>query len=480
MTISYPLYRISLLEIWNSPTLMTWGSFLTKSLNLLFVIPLLVKNFTTAEISLWFLFIIFIGLQMLVDLGFSPTFIRVIAYAMGGAEVSELKSLKVKNTGQPNWKTMEQICSTMRFIYPRVNVLWTAFLVIFGTIAVHRPICMLENPFPGWASWAVILTASTMMMWGNLFSCYLQGINKIALFRRWEMIFSIGSTLTSISILLLGGGLFSMIVAHQGWQVFNIFRNRWLAGIVEEGRFKRFSASGKNEEVFKTVWPSTWRSGLGIFMSYGLVQASGIFYAQIGTSASVASYLLALRLIQFVSQFSQAPFYSKLPLFARLLSENRETDFVRLAKKGMSLSHFTFVLGFIFLGLFCNPVFSLIGANVDFPSSNLWALLGLGFFLERYGAMHIQLYSTTNDIIWHVANGVTGVLFIIFSLSLFPHFGVYAFPTAIVFGNVCFYSWYSAVHSYKTFRMDFLDFESGTTFAPLGLFLLYTIGKFFI
>ena len=68
-------------------------------------------------------------------------------------------------------------------------------------------------------------------------------------------------------------------------------------------------------------------------MTYGLVQASGILYAQVGTAASIASYLLALSLIQTVSQFSQAPFYSKLPAFARLFAEGKKSELSRSRKK---------------------------------------------------------------------------------------------------------------------------------------------------
>jgi len=463
-------------RIWDSPTFMTWGSFLSKSLNFVLVLPLLVTRFSTEEISLWFLFMIFIGLQLLVDIGFSPTFVRVIAYAMGGARVSELKTLKLENPGKPDWSTMEQICSTMRFIYPRINVLWTAFLVIIGTQAVYRPLSLVEDRNSAWIAWGVILAASTMTMWGNFFSSYLQGINKVALFRRWEMITSLGSITTSVSVLLLGGGILGMVIANQGWLIINIFRNRWLARWVEKGRLKQFTTARKNREVFDTIWPSAWRSGLGILMTYGLVQASGILYAQIGPAGSVASYLLALRMIQMVSQFSQAPFYSKLPVFSRLISEGKREDFVHMAKIRMSLAHLTYVSVFIFFGLFGDPLLDLIRSNVDFPSRILWTLLGLTFFLERYGAMHLQLYSTTNDIIWHIANGVTGLIYVFTSLVLLKHLGAYAFPIGMILGYLGFYTWYSAIHSYKAFHLKFLDFESKTTLAPFGIFLVYNIG----
>ena len=459
---------------------MTWGSFLTRSLSLVIVLPLILTRLSTEEIALWYLFMTIISFQMLVDVGFSPTFSRVIAYAMGGAKVDDLKSPKDQNNGQANWETLELICSEMRVFYSRLGILWPLLLVIFGTLALIKPISHVQNTLSVWTAWGVIVIVSTVTLRGNIYSAYLQGINKVALLQRWQAITSLGAIVTSFLVLILGGGILGLVIAHQGWQLLNILRNRWLSRAVEDGHFKNFSKRKQNKKVFDAVWPSAWRSGMGVFMSYGLIQASGIMYAQVGSAAGVASYLLALRLIGTVSSFSQAPFYSKLPTLARLFSESRKKELIRVAKRGMALSHWTYIAGFISLGLIGEPLLKLIGSNADFPSQMLWILLGLGFFVERYGAMHIQLYSTTNHIIWHIANGVTGMIYLIVSIVFFQFIGVYAFPVGILAGYLGFYAWYSAIHSYKAFDLKFISFEKSTSFGPLAAILIYTISSSFV
>lgn len=116
----------------------------------------------------------------------------------------------------------------------------------------------------------------------------------------------------------------------------------------------------------------------------------------------------------------------------------------------------------------------LIGSNVEFPSSLIWCLLGLGIFFERYGAMHIQLYSTSNHIIWHIANGIGGIIMIIFSVVLFPLVDVLAFPIAILAGYLGFYSWYAAIHSYREFKLSFWSFEKNVMIVPLCVALIYS------
>ena len=459
---------------------MTWSSYLSRSLSLLLVFPLILTRFDTADIALWYLFTTIIALQALADAGFSPTFERVLAYALGGAAPDQLKALRQpveQADGEPNWQMVAQICATMRVVYTRLTLVAVAALGTLGTWAVVRPIAQSPDAEAAWMAWGVILLGSTVMLRGNTFSAYLQGMNRIALLRRWEALTGLGAILTSFTVLLLGGGLLDLIIAHQSWMVLNVLRNRWLCRAIDGGRFKTFTSKAVNPTVFAAVWPSAWRSGLGIAMTYGLIQLSGVIYAQLGSTEQVAMYLLSLQLMTMTSRFSQAPFYSKLPMLARLRALGDTDGQIRLARRGMALSHWTFVLGFVGLGLFATPLLGLIGSNAAFADPLLWALLGLGMLVERYGAMHIQLYSTTNHIIWHVVTGVSGTIYLLVSLVLYQSIGVYAFPVGSLAGYVGFYSWYAAKHSYQTFHLRFWSFERATVLLPLTTMLIYVAGS---
>lgn len=463
-------------KTWESPTLMTWGSFSTRILNFFVILPLIVTRFSTSEITLWYLFMTIINLQVLVDLGFSPTFTRVLAFAMGGASPEELKSPILNQKRNPNWNCIEIIFSTMRWLYDRLSLAWPVLLGAFGTMAVCVPISRVEDTKTAWMAWGVVLLVSVITLRGNLYSSFLQGLNKVAMVRRWEMLASLGVICTCTFVLLTGGKLLELIIAHQAWQVVNVLRNRWLTYRVEGKRFKNCKITHFNNKVFQAVWPSAWRSGLGVLMSYGLIQASGLLYAQVGTSDAVASYLLALRFIQMISQFSQAPFYSKLPLLARMFAENRHKYLLEIAQKGMRLSYWSYISAFLILGLFGKTVLEVIGSNANFPEPFLWSLLGIGFFIERYGAMHLQLFSITNCIVWHIANGVTGLIFFVTSMLFFHKLDVYAFPVGIISGYLGFYAWYAALHSYKSFGLKFFPFEKLTSLVPLTTLVLYLCG----
>ena len=103
-------------------------------------------------------------------------------------------------------------------------------------------------------------------------------------------------------------------------------------------------------------------------MSYGVIQSSGIIYAQVGNTADVASYLLAMRFMQILTQFSVAPFYSKIPMYSRLYGEGKKAELLHIAQRGMRLSHWSFVLGFAGTALLAEPLLRYIGSTVAFPS----------------------------------------------------------------------------------------------------------------
>lgn len=449
---------------------------------MLLVLPLLLRRLVPSEIAVWYLLSTIIGLQTLADLGFAPTFTRLIAYAMGGARhAGDVPTAARSDAGPPsaNWRLAEAVWSTMRVIYARLTVLAVVVLGALGSWALVRPMEALPEPGRGWIGWGVVLAVSAAVLWANAYAAYLQGVNEIALLRRWEALTSLGAILTSFVVLLAGGRLLALVVANQAWAVVSVVRNWQLCRLVGQGHFRRFRTTGIDHEVFQVAWPSAWRSGLGISFSRGVLYASGLIYAQVAEAMALSAYLLGFRFIQMISELSQAPFYSKIPLLSRLRSEGRFDEQLRVARRGMRLAYWTYVAGFVMVGLLAAPLLRTIGSNVPFADARLWALLGLGFFIERYGAMHIQLYSTTNHIIWHVANGVTGIAYLIVSLVLLGPLGVYAFPVGVIAGYLGFYSWYSAAHVYRTFAVRFLNFERDVSFAPLGAVLLYTSAVFF-
>ena len=462
---------------------MTWASHLSRSLSLLIVLPLILHNFSAEEISLWYLLSTVVALQSLVDMGFAPTFARSIAYAVGGASKLEdfSNSSHIESLGSTNWALLERICSTMKVIYFRLGLMYSIALTMIGTAFLYHPISLLQNPSEGWTAWAIVIASSAITFWNAAYTSYLQGVNEISRFRRWETLVILLSIFSNFSVLLFNGNLWMLVLSSQVWSLVGTWVYYRLCCDVLDKRFQSFETKGIDKPVFEVVWRGAWRSGVGMAMSQGVVQLTGIFYAQVGNVKEVASYLFSLRFAQTITYFSQAPFYTKLPILASMRSGGKIVELLQIARRGMSLSYIVYALGFCITGLTVYPALSMIQSNVEFVQPDFWSLLAWAFFTERFGAMHLQLYTISNNVIWHIANGISGLLNIGFMIVLFQYAGVYAFPLSMLLSNLLFYSWYTARFSYKEYPRNFFSFERETSaiaFAVLSVYTLYVFVKY--
>jgi O-antigen/teichoic acid export membrane protein len=423
---------------------------------------------------------IFIGFQGLSDLGFSNTFVRAISYAKGGIT----KILKFQDNTTPverqegtNWVLIDRIYGTTSKLFLFLALLFGLFFSIAGFLSLRKPISLTDHTLFGWLSLAVVVIATVINIYGSKYTIFLQGVNKIPQLRRWETFFSLASIITLFIVLQLTDSYFYLILTQQVFTVLSVLRNRMLTNKYHGNIVKTFKQKKIDKELLLTLFPAAWRSWIGVLMSYGLVQVSGIIVGQSSNTAMTSSYLFTLRILDMIKGFSNAPFYSKIPLMNRLFAENNRSELMRVAERGIFLSLGVFAVVSVGVALLGNVLLGWIDSNITLSDGPILMTLILAFYIERYGALHIQLYSLTNNIIWHIANGVTGVIYILTTLALwsYTNVGFLSFPLGMLAGNVLFYGWYTVVHSYRFFKLEFPAFELRTAALPHVLIVIYLL-----
>lgn len=469
---------------WNSPTITTWLSYSTKFFSLFGILPLVLKNFAPGDLVLWYLFSTIITLQGLADFGFRQTFTRMISYAYGGASdiggtfINEADSNAIQG---PNKPLLNSIVSTMKFIYIRLTIVLTILMIIFGTWSLVKPVVGSTNNTQSWWCWGIVLVGSCLSFYGKIYLNFLEGVFKIALVRRVEIFTSLGTILTSFLVLIFAPSLLNLVIATQSWLLLVIVRDWYLCITIDNGFYKTVSHRLPfNKELLIKIWQPAWKSGLSSFMSVGLTNLTGLVYAQVGATGMVASYLLALRIINQIKEVSMAPFYSNLPLLAILRVKNDLKELIRISKRGMFLSHLVYIIAFITVGLFSDRILALIHSEVGFVTQGMWILMGIAFFSNRFGAMHMQVYISTNHIIVHIADSIAGVLYIMSGVILSRYIGIYAIPIGMAVGYLGFYSWYAAGYSYRSLQTTFLKYEKSSSALPVFLALVYIVAEFCI
>ena len=477
-------FKSKIATFWDSPTIMTWMSYSTKAFTLVGILPLILKKFSPEDVVLWYLFSTIIGLQSLADFGFRQTFSRIISFAYGGAKdigtFSEEKEIIENN--ECNTPLLSSIMSTMMFLYKRLTLIVFLLMATIGTWSMIKPISNVNLPDQAWIAWGIVIIASCISFFSRSYMNFLEGLNKIALVRRVETLTSLGAIITSLIVLLWVPSLLNLVIANQFWLIVSSMRDWILCKKIEDGFFTKLDLKQPiDKKIIKEIWHPAWRSGIGGLMSAGVTNITSIVYAQFGNTASVASYLLAIRLITQIREISMAPFYSKLPVLALFRVKNDIASLKSTIKRGMRLSHLVFIIGFILTSVLINPFLKLIHSEVTFVSMGIWATLGWAFFTHRFGAMHIQVYLTTNNVISHIADGISGIIFIVASLILSNYIGIYAIPVGMIIGHLCFYCWYTALYSYRSIGNEtFWSFEKNVSIPSIILLIIFSFISLFI
>lgn len=452
-------------------------SYLSKSFNVLIVIPLLIKTNDSNDIAFWYLILNIVNIQLLLEAGFSNAFVRMFSYGMTGNRGVLTKEILDKNSFSDSNIDKDFIVSIFevmkRFYYKIALILMLVFGII-GFWFFKIPIQNCSNPTFGWYIWILTLICFPIIIYGGIFSNVLQGINKIPTLRVWETMFNLISSLSAILILLYYPSVFLLVISMLFWIVVSVLRNRLLCRKLSKTYFGNVDKSIL-KHIRENAILNALKSGFGVFFAQGITYIIGFYYAIYIPSNDLASYLLAINLILNIRNFSQAPFYSKIPQFTMLSAASDYEGLIKNAQRSMRMVYVLFLVFSILVWILGDYMLLLLNKKNAFPNVEVWSFLVFGFFIERFGAMHIQLYSTSNHILWHIQNGMTGIIVVIFTYFLFDRFAVLSYPIALIVGNTLFYSWYGPWKSYGMLKTSFWKFDKFVFFPFLILSILLLI-----
>lgn len=458
---------------WESPTITSWAALLAQSVGLLTVLPLVLALFKPADVTLYFVFMAAISMQLYLRMGFQPTFIRLIGYTFAGLEPSSMLRIdrfSSMSRNDLNVHSLRLVVGTMRSIHLRLLTYGLPVYIIIGSFSLIKPIQSSSFQSTSWIVWVLIIFTTGVRVWGGQYESYLRGQNLVALVARNQAIFNFVSIISVASVLAITENLPLALIFHQFIQVLIVLRLHFLCALKDK-KYAAFSKSANySAEVFSAAWPSAWRTGLAVIFGAGFTQSIGVIYASFGEATIAASFLLAIRLMTAIDQYSMAPFYSRIPHMNKLAASR---DFIALTQatlRGMQLTHLTIILGWSLLFLFSDLALQAISSETEFVSSSLWVLIGLAFWAQRYASMHLQHHSTLNNIVTHWGVMIQASTTILAITLLLPTFGILALPGGMILGNVV-YAAFSVRFSYPLLVIKWWKFEL-RTISPAILVIL--------
>lgn len=469
----------SLRESWQSPTLMTWLSQVVRLAGLAVLLPLVLSNFPSAEVSAWLLFSALASLQAIVDFGFGATFSREIAYGFAGRSlVDGIRPDAGVATGHDgddaDWSKIGTAVASMFWIYRRIALAAAILFALAGTWAAWGPVERVADPRQAWIAWACVVVAIAVGMVGNGYAAFLVGANRIASQKRLEALVAGCTLLLQVAAVLAGFGLLGLVATTQAGVIAGVAANRALANRVAAGRLPRGASGRPDARMVRAMWPAAWRTAVGTLLSAGISQGLGIAAANLFQATQAASVQLGLRVMQVLNQFAQAPYYSRIPELNRLRATGRTSSLLRAAGESMRKSLWILALGGVLLGACVPWLLDAIHSRTPFPAQAFWSLLLLAVFAERVGAMHVQLLLTRNLAIAHKANGGTAIAWLAALAMLLPYAGTIAIPLSMLLAYAGFYAPFSILRSHRELEgAGGLRFEARTSIPPAIAVLAY-------
>lgn len=447
--------------MWRSATLMTWLGLAVRFGGLAILVPLALVRLDVAQFLVWQILSTIAAFTGLADFGLQPTFARLIAFVRGGG------ALRASTLGGDHDDELSKLLTEQREIYAVVACVATLGILLCGLYFLSAPIDQLNSPSSGWGALVATALASFITVLNGSKASALLGFNLVATMRGNELVVSLLQLASTALVIAFTADVLFTVVCYSAWTVPLYFLNsrRLNVAITTAGA----NSSTRDRTIRPIVWSSAWRSGLGIAMSFGVIQFLALTMARSESPANAAGYLLALRIVTALSQVAQAPFYSKLPIMAALRGAGDHRALISTARRSSRLAHWTYAIGGGSVLVLMPTLLTLVGTDVPPPEAGFMAALVLALFFERYVGMHIQIYSLTGKIIWHKLNFAVGFVAVGLYLILHPIVGASAFPLALLGGYLGVGTLPISIKSTASLGDSWLAFEKRSSLVPGAL-----------
>jgi len=391
------------------------------------VTPLIITRFDETEIASWYLFASLNLFGVIVAQRMGLTFSRMFSFAMGGA--SHLGPIREKLDQSkhegPNWNSFEKAYGTIGAINIAIGVIGFIAALAMGWFGLSNLLIGYEGRSTVWIAFFIMQGAWLTTVIFQHYQIALQGMNYIALVNRWGVIFGVFSCLSGSLCLLFNGGLIAVVIVMQFFVTLEIVAARFLLRGVEGGRVLVFKSFRFDREAFGWAWAPTWKGFLAQFGFMGGLQVIAILFTAVTTKSEAASYFFALRMMQTVGRFAQAPFTCVLPLMSRLLTTGHVSELRKLVFVRAGISLALLALGVCFSALAIPVVLSYLKANISFIPIDVWLFFGLLTLLNQFNVFCGSVSAIGNEIIYYWHTAAAAIVSVVMFYYIGDSFGYY-------------------------------------------------------
>lgn len=441
-----------------------------KALATIGLFPFVAKWLTPTELAIWSAFLSLQSLQLVIEAGMTTVFIRTFAFARSGSD--NIKGIgnqpNASSQGnQPDWLFFAKLERVAALLYSTTGVITTLFLVVWGSLSIWTRAAEIQSPMAAWLSLAAVAITGGFRAYSGRYQAILYAFERITEARLAE---AAGWAICFFSTLAMLAFTRDFLLTGLTYAATQLIYSLALVPLR-----KKFIADPPlrqqplllDKRLLRQLIDPLWRSIFGVFLFLAVFFGTGLIISAGLPPTEAAHFLLLINLSRYVMQFAQVPFFVVIPALAYHYASSNRKEQLRLAERGMASSLWILVGGLAAIGLTADLIRQRLHIDIGQIDLKLWGAISVVTFLERHGAMHLQLYSTTNHIVWHRVNSIAAAIFLGLTAALVTRYGPWAWVTGY-FCGILYYDIRSCLYSYRTFLLPIPEFELRTSALPMA------------
>ncbi len=426
-----------------------------------FLLPLVLRKLSTEELGMYIILLSLVQLAPVIDFGFSPTIVRFVSYAMGGAETLQAHGFSKAGTASPNWRLLGQLFFTTRVLYRYMAVIVLIAVGAWGTYLVESRVHDTPYPTVTRVAWVITLVATVADIYSSWAVIFLRGMNHVLLSVQISVAASVVKFVTAAALLLCGGGLISLPLGSLAGSLLQQGLARWQCRKQLGNHLQPEKA--QVWENLRIIWPTSWRLGMLTVTSCFTAQANIAICNQVLGLAGNAQYGLSTLLVGVISGMATVWTTVKWQLIGQYRTQHDYAAMARVLWPRFWLQHLTFLI--LAAGLvLCGPLLLCwFGSGKQMLPLGWLVVMALYYFIELHLSFWVSLISTENRIPFLWPGLATALVGLSFSLILihFTSLGIGALVLAPLLAGSLFNYWYWPLVGAQSLKTDLFGFLCG-------------------
>ena len=426
-----------------------------------FVLPFVLRKLPSDQLAIWYIFAALGGLASLLDLGFEQTITRMTSYAWGGATRFVAFGIHQADDAPenqpPNLPLLRDLIATLKAYYFYVGIAVLVLLTVGGGGWIWFKTENLDSAATLRLAWLVYAAGCCLNFVVGRWPALLTGVGAVREAQQAAIV-SLLFYYVIVTAGLLGGlGIWALVLGfvgmgfvarHLGRKFFKQIVN--LPGGLPGRHFHR--------EMFYTIWPNAWRTGLVGIGAFLTVYANTLVCSAFLSLATTAAYGLSFQLVAMLFGLCNVWVAVKLPLINTLRQQGRSDEIAGVFARRMRLTLVSYAAGALVIIFIAPLVLQWLGSKTPLLPTEQLAVLVLIRFLELHQTQYCLLVMSENHNPFLKPSLISGAAIVVASLALTHACGVWGLLLSMGLVQAAFSDWWPVLRALRGLGLKPADF----------------------